>query len=286
MQSDFETAYAKINLALHVRKRRDDGYHELESLVAFLDDGDFLRVEAANCDSFSVEGEFAANSGDISDNLVVKTLDWARRATRDWGYGDIPPLAITLSKHLPVAAGLGGGSADAAALLRLLYRQQLLHSWPELCPATTVLGADVPACLFSQPLIMRGIGERIEPVEDNSLNGIAAVLVNPGVPVPTGPVFKAWDGVDYGGLKSGTALEMACEGRNDLERPALALCPAIGEVLAALRATVPAFARMSGSGATCFALYDDPQKAAFVVRKLKDRYPSWWVKAGSLTRCR
>jgi 4-diphosphocytidyl-2-C-methyl-D-erythritol kinase len=131
MQSDFETAYAKINLALHVRERRDDGYHELESLVAFLDDGDFLSVEAADCDSFSVEGQFAANSGNISDNLVVKTLEWARRSARDCRYGDIPPLAITLSKHLPVAAGLGGGSADAAALLRLLHRQQLIHSWLE-----------------------------------------------------------------------------------------------------------------------------------------------------------
>ncbi|MFM2410493.1 MAG: hypothetical protein RL481_1321, partial [Pseudomonadota bacterium] len=194
MQSDFETAYAKINLALHVRKRRDDGYHELESLVAFLDDGDFLRVEPADYDSFSIEGEFAANSGDISDNLVIKTLEWARQSARERGYGDITTLAIALSKHLPVAAGLGGGSADAAALLRLLHRHGLIHSLLELGPETAILGADVPACLHSQPLIMRGIGEQIELVEDDSLHGIVAILLNPGFPVPTGPVFKAWDG--------------------------------------------------------------------------------------------
>jgi 4-diphosphocytidyl-2-C-methyl-D-erythritol kinase len=282
MQPDFETAYAKINLALHVRARREDGYHALESLVAFLDYGDFLNVEPAERDSFAVEGEFASNSGNPSDNLVLRALDWAR----DQAGTQVPPLAITLSKHLPVAAGLGGGSADAAALLRILHRQAMLPSLLDVAPETAALGADVPACLFSKPLIMRGIGQQIDWIDGNSLEEIFAVLVNPRIPVPTGPVFKAWDQVDRGELGTGNALDMALSGRNDLQAPAIALCPQIGDVLAALEATNPLLSRMSGSGATCFALYDDPDKAASIEKQLIDRYSAWWVKAGSLTRCR
>jgi 4-diphosphocytidyl-2-C-methyl-D-erythritol kinase len=274
-----EIAYAKINLALHVRKRRDDGYHELESLVAFLGHGDLLTVEYAEKDSFSVDGEFAANSGNLSDNLVNRALNWAR----DFTDGRIPPLAITLTKHLPVAAGLGGGSADAAALLRLLHRQQMIPDLFERAAQTATLGADVPACLYSRPLIMRGIGEKIEWVDD-SLDNLPVILINPRFPVSTGPVFKAWDQIDRGGLMQGTAREIATSGRNDLEAPAIHICPPIANVLAVLAKTQPLISRMSGSGASCFAIYDDPEKATCVEKKIKGQYPSWWVKTGSITR--
>lgn len=283
MAPNFETAYAKINLALHVQTRRDDGYHDLESLVAFLDYGDFLEIEPAQTDSLTVEGEFAALIGDSSDNLVMQALRWAR----DRDNPDIPPLAIRLSKYLPVAAGLGGGSADAAALLRLLANLgHLHHSLNELRPETASLGADIPACLLSMPLIMRGIGEQIEVVGDDSLYNIFAVLINPGVPVPTGSVFNTWDRIDHGGLPDGTALEIALRGRNDLQAPAIALCPVIGDVIAVLQATNPILARMSGSGATCFALYDDPQKAGWVAGSISRGQPDWWVRAGNLTQWR
>jgi 4-diphosphocytidyl-2-C-methyl-D-erythritol kinase len=282
MPPNFEIAYAKINLTLHVRNRRDDGYHELESLVAFYEWGDFLEAKPADVDHFSAQGEFANDIGTDADNLVMRALRFARE------YADfpIPPMAISLSKHIPVAAGLGGGSADAAALLRLLLNHGFIYGPSDLALAAAALGADVPACLYSQPLIMRGIGEKIEFVEDDSLTDIFVVLVNPRLPVPTGPVFKAWDQIDRGGLGNGSALEIAMSGRNDLETPAIALCPAIGDVLAALEATSPIVARMSGSGATCFALYDDAEKCFAVEKRLNAMYPDWWIKAGSLTRCR
>jgi 4-diphosphocytidyl-2-C-methyl-D-erythritol kinase len=281
MNADFEKAYAKINLALHVRKRRDDGYHELESLVAFLDDGDFLTAQPAERDNFTVNGQFAAHCGDLAENLVLRSLAWARERA----IGVIPPLAIELTKQLPVAAGLGGGSADAAALLRILNRQAMLGSLFDLSPDAANLGADVPACLFSRPLIMRGIGEHIQLIDDNSLGNIQVLLVNPGVAVPTGPVFQAWDQIDRGAIDKGSALEIVLSGRNDLQSPAIALCPKIGDVMTALNATQPMVARMSGSGATCFALYDTPDKAAAIEKQMKDRYPTWWVKTGRLTLC-
>jgi 4-diphosphocytidyl-2-C-methyl-D-erythritol kinase len=272
-----EIAYAKVNLALHVRKRRDDGYHELESLVAFLNDGDVLTVEYAEKDHFSVDGEFSANIGNPNDNLVMQALRWARGLNEK----TIPPLAIRLTKHLPIAAGLGGGSADAAALLRLLHQQDMLPKLYEKASETASLGADVPACLFSRQLIMRGIGEQIAWVDD-SLNTLTMMLVNPGLPVSTGPVFKGWDQLDRGGLISGKAVEIAILGRNDLESSAIQICPIIGDVLAVLSKTQPLISRMSGSGASCFALFDDPEKAASVEKQIKERYPAWWVKTGSI----
>src|SRR3546814_15831816 len=156
-------------------------------------------------------------------------------------------------KNLPVAAGLGGGSADAGAVFRLVER---LHGLPDDWPARAArLGADVPACVRSEMAIGRGTGSELVPVE-NDLAGAPILLVNPRVPLSTGPVFKDWDGKDRGALPEGPASRIARDGRNDLEAPAIALCPVIADVLAALRATDPWLARMSGSGATCFALYD------------------------------
>jgi 4-diphosphocytidyl-2-C-methyl-D-erythritol kinase len=279
MPPNFEIAYAKINLTLHVRRRRDDGYHELESLVAFLNYGDEIEIQSAPSDSLTVEGEFSRSVGNEPDNLVIRALQWAREADNP----DIPPLAIRLVKHLPVAAGLGGGSADAAALLRLLAHQGLFSGLNDLRAETAVLGADVPACIVSKPLIMRGIGEQIAWVADQSLAPLSAVLVNPGVPLSAGPVFKAWDQIDRGGLHSGDALGIALSGRNDLQPPAIALCPIIGDVLVMLEATGPIVARMSGSGATCFALYDDAEKASAAAASIMGQKPAWWIRAGRLT---
>ncbi len=262
-----ETAYAKINLALHVRRRREDGYHELETLFAFVDSGDRLSIAPAERDSLHVLGEFAGTLDDPFDNIVMRALGALPRP-QGW--------AVTLEKNLPVAAGLGGGSADAGALFRLVERE---YGLPDDWPARALkLGADVPACVRSETCVGRGVGEELEPVESD-LAGTPVLLVNPRLPLSTGPVFKGWDGIDRGPLPAGSVREIALAGRNDLEAPALALCPAIGDVLSALRQTGPWLARMSGSGATCFALYGsaaqrDAAQAAMPA--------GWWTLAGAL----
>ncbi len=262
-----ETAYAKINLALHVRWRRDDGYHELETLFAFVDAGDQLSVTPAPEDRLSVSGEFAGGLGDPFGNIVMKALTALPRR-EGW--------AVALEKHLPVAAGLGGGSADAGALFRLVERAQgLPDNWQARAAA---LGADVPACVLSRACIGRGTGTDLDVVE-NDLAGTPVLMVNPRVPLSTGPVFTAWDGVDRGPLPQGNLRHIALTGRNDLEAPALRLCPVIGDVLAALRGTTPVLARMSGSGATCFALYETAEALAAAEAQLP---AAWWRLAGKL----
>jgi len=181
-----ETAYAKINLALHVRKRRDDGYHELETLFAFVDAGDRLSVAPAAQDRLQVVGEFGGELADPFGNIVMQALSTLRRP-QGW--------AVTLEKNLPVAAGLGGGSADAGALFRLVEREYGLPA--DWHARAAKLGADVPACVQSLACIGRGTGTELEPVE-NDLAGTPVLLVNPRVPLSTGPVFKAWDGLDRG----------------------------------------------------------------------------------------
>lgn len=262
-----ETAYAKINLALHVRRRRDDGYHELETLFAFVDAGDVLRAEPAAQDSVTTLGEFAGGLDNPFDNLVARALNTLPRPQG---------LAVTLEKNLPVSAGLGGGSADAGAVFRMV---EALHGLPDDWPARAAkLGADVPACVLSRTHIGLGTGTEQVDVEDD-LAGTPVLLVNPRVPLSTGPVFKAWDCEDRGALPSGPASKIAREGRNDLEAPAISLCPVIAEVLAALRDTAPWLARMSGSGATCFALYDTSE-ARDAAQAAMPR--EWWTMAGRL----
>ena len=265
-----ETAYAKINLALHVRRRREDGYHELETLFAFVDAGDELSARAAQRDSLHVGGEFEAGLDDPFGNIVARALNLLPHG---------PGWAVELVKNLPVAAGLGGGSADAGALFRLVERA---YGLPEDWEARAAkLGADVPACVRSEACVGRGTGTELEPVE-NDLAGAPVLLVNPRIPLATGPVFQRWDGVDRGPMPEGTASAIALGGRNDLEQPALELCPAIAEVLALLGQTDARLARMSGSGATCFALYADEagrQAAAALVRKER---PDWWQMEGRL----
>ena len=265
-----ETAFAKINLALHVRARRDDRYHELETLFGFVDAGDVLTARVAERDGLTTLGEFAGAIGDPFGNLVAKALQVLPRPEG---------LAITLEKNLPVAAGLGGGSADAGAVFRLIReRYGLPEDWRE---RAAKLGADVPACVESATCIGRGTGTELEPADD-SLAGTPVMLVNPRVPLSTGPVFAGWDGVDRGPLPKGDARTIAQEGRNDLEAPAIALCPAIAEVLAAVRETSPWLARMSGSGATCFALYDDEQSRDAAAAQVHARWPDWWQMRGKL----
>ncbi len=265
-----ETAYAKINLALHVRGRREDGYHELETLFAFVDAGDLLSVRHAEQDCLTTIGEFASAIGDPFGNIVSKALS-ALPHGQGW--------AVTLQKNLPVAAGLGGGSADAGAIFRLIERAQgLPDDWRTRAAR---LGADVPACVLSQTCIGRGTGTDLEPIECD-LAGTPVLLVNPRVPLATGPVFKAWDVTDRGALPEGSVREIALAGRNDLEPPAISLCPQIAQVLSALRETNPWLARMSGSGATCFALYETQHQRDEAAKRIGEQQPGWWRMAGAL----
>lgn len=265
-----QTAYAKINLALHVRRRREDGYHELETLFAFVDDGDRLTARPSVQDQLRTTGEFAGGIENPFDNIVAKAL-----SALPHGGG----LAIDLEKRLPVAAGLGGGSADAGAVFRMIEQAHgLPQDWQH---RAAKLGADVPACVLSRACIGTGTGTQLQVVE-NDLAGTSVLLVNPRLPVPTGPVFKAWDGLDRGAMPTGALREIAVGGRNDLEAPALGLCPVISDVLAALRASGPFLARMSGSGATCFALYDEPGQLQEAAAVLARAHPDWWQMTGKL----
>lgn len=267
-----ETAPAKINLALHVRRRRDDGYHELETLFAFCRDGDVVTVERAPATTLALTGPFATVLAGESreDNLVVRAVRafQARFGVRD-------DYAITLDKHLPVASGIGGGSADAAATLRALARLHgIAVDHADLFAIAGELGADVPACLLGETSRGEGKGDalqRLAPLGDRPV-----LLVNPGEGVSTAAVFARWDGVDRGALGQGEVLTVAMAGRNDLEPPARAIAPAIDAVLALLAAAPGAvISRMSGSGATCFAIFQDiaTRDTAAVLARSRD----WWA---------
>jgi 4-diphosphocytidyl-2-C-methyl-D-erythritol kinase len=262
-----EIAPAKINLALHVRGRLDDGRHDLETIFAFCTDGDRLTAELGDDLSLTVTGPFAAMLDDGPDNLVHRAAA-ALAAEARVGKG----VRITLDKRLPVASGIGGGSADAAAALRLLTA--LWGIDPTLAERIApTLGSDVPACLLSMTARGKGAGDDLALV-DAGVAGMPLLLVNPLLPLSTASVFARWDGVDRGALRDWR------KGRNDLEAPARALVPAIGRVLDWLHARGGAeLVRMSGSGATCFALFDseemrDAAAAACPV--------NWWHMASSL----
>lgn len=265
-----ETAYAKINLALHVRARRDDGYHELETLFAFVDAGDTIVAKLAKRDSLTTVGEFAQALDNPFDNLVMRALNALPHKQG---------LDVTLEKNLPIAAGLGGGSADAGAMFRIMEQAyELPEDW-EL--RAERLGADVPSCIRSEMAVGRGTGTELEMVE-NDLEGVPVLLVNPRQPLMTPPVFKAWDEKDRGPLPTGTAREIALEGRNDLNAPAAQLCPVINSVLDELQIDGPWLSRMSGSGATCFALYEDNAARDEALRRFRQEHPQWWLLAGKL----
>lgn len=275
-----ETAYAKINLALHVRARRDDGYHDIETIFAFVDDGDVLRAKVAAEDSLTITGEFAGGLSAGPDNLVLRALGSMRALAGD---KPIPPLALALEKKLPVAAGLGGGSADAAALIRLVDRAfHICGDTRELVIANHHLGADVGACIISQTRRGSGTGWQLTLADDKDLKGLPALLVNPREPLATGPVFAGWNGTDRGALAEGNALAVARAGRNDLTLPAVALCPEIDEVMAVLRAQLPLLARMSGSGASCFALFANAAARDAAQQRIAGDHPDWWQMAGNI----
>ncbi|CAD5298414.1 4-diphosphocytidyl-2-C-methyl-D-erythritol kinase [Bosea sp. 62] len=281
-------APAKVNLSLSVLGRRADGYHELDSLVAFAGVGDELSLTPGEAGELQISGPFAAGLSTGPDNLVLK----AERVLREEIAG-LRSGRFHLVKRLPVASGIGGGSTDAAAALRLLARlNDLPLSHPALLAAAGRIGADVPVCLEARARVMRGVGERLGPVL--RLPRLFALLVNPGVAVETAPVFRAL------GLQSGQGhpggvepfqanasapatsaaliTALAATG-NDLEAPARVVAPAIGEVLSALSASPGCrLARMSGSGATCFAVFDDCRASAAAAKRLAHGRPDWWLK--------
>jgi 4-diphosphocytidyl-2-C-methyl-D-erythritol kinase len=277
-------APAKVNLTLRVLARRADGYHELESLVVFADFGDRLSFSRGGDLALTVHGPSAAAAGEGDDNLVQK----AARALAARRPGTVLG-AFDLDKRLPVAAGLGGGSSDAAAALRLLAEANgILRDDADLYAAARATGADVPVCLDPRPRIMRGIGERLSaPL---ALPALPAVLVNPGVALPTKAVFAGWkaspaaapplDDAALAKLTSAPELMRLVAGQsNDLEPPAIALQPSVADVLAALRERRGcALARMSGSGATCFGLFGTADEAAAAEKALSVKQPTWWVK--------
>ena len=281
-----EAAPAKINLALHVTGRRGDGYHLIESLAVFTRFGDRLQVSAAEEDGLAVSGRYAAGVPVDGRNLIAMARDALRKAA---GSRNAFPVAIALEKNLPVASGIGGGSSDAAAALRLLARIWGLDiDAAELAGIALSLGADVPMCLAAQPLVARGIGENVEPLP--AVPSLGLVLVNPGVPVSTPQVFSALRRrdneplpalparIDFHSLRNW--LEAT---RNDLEAPAREIQPAVADALQALKRADAGFARMSGSGATCFGLYETGNVAKRAAAAIRARHPDWFVAATRTT---
>lgn len=279
-------APAKINLALHITGRRADGYHLIESLVVFAELGDHVRVQPAGRDAFSLEGpEAAALAGEATDsNLVVRARDALRDAARQSGI-ELPPVDIRLDKRLPVASGIGGGSADAAATLKALCALWNYDPGQEtLSRIALALGADVPMCLQGRPLIARGIGETLAPVELGF--ALDLVIVNPRIGVSTPKVFSALESRDNPPLPDPEGvgdrdrfLEWLAGTRNDLEPPAQEMVPEIGQCLSALRLAGAQFARMSGSGASCFGVFADAEAASFAAAKMQADKPGWFIAA-------
>lgn len=278
-------ASAKLNLYLHLTAKRDDGYHELDSLVVFTELADELSVAPADALSLTVSGEFAGSAGQVDTNLVLRAARaLAAKAPTKLG------AAITLTKNIPVGAGLGGGSADAAATLRGLNQfWNLGLSQQDLRYIGKTIGADVAMCLDSMPAIARGIGDELTPVLPPP-PAMHALLVHPRVPLLTKDVYAAArlgdPAVEWTAPKTGDAatfIASLSETRNHLQRPAIACNSLVAQVLLALETLQPApdFVRMSGSGACCFALYADGEVAKRAHDNLVHQHPEWWV---ALTR--
>jgi 4-diphosphocytidyl-2-C-methyl-D-erythritol kinase len=279
-------APAKINLSLHVGRPRADGLHPIESIVMFADVGDVVRVAPADDLSLSCSGPFASALAGEANNLVLR----AARALAD-ASGAKPGARIALEKALPIASGIGGGSSDAAATLRALdVLWGLRAGEAALMRVAGTLGSDAPACVAARAGMMSGAGEVFTPIAAPALH---AVLVNPGVASPTGPVYRAFDAQGLGGGFCGRdapswtspaeAIADLAGWRNDLSAPACALAPAIGAVIAALEADPRTrLARMSGSGATCFALVDSAAHATGLAEAIAAQAPGWWVRPACL----
>ena len=284
-----ERAPAKINLTLHIVGRRDDGWHELESLVVFTRSGDTLSLTPGASLGLTVDGPTAAASGDLDDNLVLRAARALQKRIDGLEIG-----AFHLVKRLPVAAGIGGGSSDAAAALRLLARLNALDPGdPRIMAAATETGADIPVCLAASARMMTGVGEKLGG--RLALPPLPALIVNPGVPLETRSVFKrmdlpaGWRGtasahpIIAGGEAPDTIFSMLQRGRNDMEDAACVLAPVVSDVLAVLGAAPGCrLARMSGSGATCFGLFTDCKAAGRAKKAIRRVHPEWWVKTTML----
>ena len=277
-----ELAPAKVNLCLHVGAVQADGYHPLASLVAFADVGDRVTVAPAEFLSLTVTGPFGEGLDGQGDNLILKALRALGQAT---GTGD-PRLHVTLDKRLPIAAGLGGGSSDAGAALRLARHALDLDISDEALEAVAgVVGADGPMCLRARTAWAEGIGDRLTETPD--LPPLRAVLVNPGVPCSTGAVYRAYDALPVGNadrpadpqdLSPAGVIRWLADQRNDLQAPALTVAPEIAQALGALSACEGAgLVRMSGSGATVFALFEKAGEARAAAERIASGYPRWWV---------
>ena len=279
------SAPAKLNLYLHVLGRRADGYHLLDSLVAFAAPADEVTAEPASSLSLVLRGPYAAALGDApSDNLVWRAAERLAAAA-----GRPAAAKLTLTKNLPVASGIGGGSSDAAATLKALVALwRLVPGAVDLAAIAQTLGADVPVCLAARAAWLGGIGETVEPV--SGLPPVTALLVNPGIALSTPAVFKAREGAFSAPARFAMPADAAAlaallaQRRNDLSDVAIALVPAIGHVLERLASLEGALiARMSGSGATCFALFAAPDAATAAASRLSVERPGWWVAAGRLS---
>jgi 4-diphosphocytidyl-2-C-methyl-D-erythritol kinase len=278
-------APAKVNLTLHILGRREDGWHDLDSIVAFAGCGDVLSFAPGRPLALTIDGPTAEKTGATSDNLVLKAARLLQERIADLRTG-----AFHLDKRLPVAAGLGGGSSDAAAALRALADENNLSlDDPRLGEAARACGADVLVCLDPRARMMTGVGDLLGP--GLKIPPLHAVLANPGAAVPTPAVFARMGlakgqknaggpsptppvGGDYGAIVAAVR-----QGRNDMQEAALSIAPIIGDALEALRHNGALVARMSGSGATCFALYEDRAASLRAARTLAREHPDWWIKA-------
>ena len=284
-----ERAPAKINLTLHIVGRRDDGYHALESLVVFSRSGDTLTLVPGSVLDLTIDGPTAAAAGAVEDNLVIRVVRALERRINGLRGG-----AFHLVKRLPVAAGIGGGSSDAAAALRLVARLNgLALDDPRVVAAATETGADIPVCLTASARLMSGIGETLGPVL--ALPPMPALIVNPGVPLETRAVFKRMNlapgwrtgasahPVLSDGQTQDAIIAALKRGRNDMEDAACVLVPVVSDVLTVLGAAPGCrLARMSGSGATCFGLFADCRAAARARKAILRVHPGWWVKTTML----
>jgi 4-diphosphocytidyl-2-C-methyl-D-erythritol kinase len=269
MPTDTETAFAKINLALHVRRRREDGYHDIETLFAFARHGDQLQALLSDRLDLTIDGPFGSGLFADDDNLVMQAANRLRAH-----FSITNGASILLTKNLPIASGIGGGSADAAAAARLLNRLwDIQASEQELADVLAPLGADIPACVFSRTSFGSGTGTALELRDDSTVSARNLLLVNPLQSVSTATIFKAWDGQDKGPVARRDIWQAALSGRNDLEPIAAAICPAITDILNVLERANPAMARMSGSGATCFALFSEAKDLETAKAHLD---PRWW----------
>ena len=278
MSTIIERARAKINLTLHVGPPRDDGYHPLESLVMFTELGDVVTATPADTFSLKITGPFGSGLSGDDDNLILKA---ARAAQNKYG---AQPCALTLTKNLPIASGIGGGSADAAAALRAMAR--LVGKDPQSYAGVALsIGADVPVCMQSATCVMRGIGETLAPLGD--MSAYPCLLVNPGVTVSTADIFRRFDAGNPQALTlqkyKGDLIEAALNARNDLQPPACEVQPEIVRVLLELAVQPGAsLSRMSGSGATCFAIFESDSAARKAADHIGAKYPHWWVEATRL----